>query len=170
MQISYTENRLKVMLNRKETAYFLKCTKNIFSKREKLKKLNSIYKKALIKINKYPTSSVSKIQIKQVNNERCVIIYKTSKPLVLNFQGNIYLYVAKNCAELFDIIEKLYYKEINKSELYSYKKRYYLLCETKEKIQFLDKTDIYTKAYLEEYAKLLSNNAIKKIGFYIKNS
>ena len=170
MQISYTENRLKVILNRIETASFLNETRKTFNKKERIKKLNTIYKKALIKINKYPTSCVSKIQIFQANNKRCIIIYKTTKAISLSFKNNIYLYTANNCTQVLDTIEELYNKKFIRCELYKYKNNYYLLCETKEELRNFKKTCNYVKAYLEEYAKLISKNAVTEIGFYIKNS
>lgn len=169
MHITYSENQLKVILNRNETVKFLNKTGKISNKSERIKNLNTIYKKALIKIDKFPTNCVSKIQIYQANNNRCIIIYKTPKNIPKNFKRNIYLYTTKNCEQVLSVIEQLYNDKIFKSELYKYKNNYYLLCETKEEPLNFKLTNIYVKAHLEEYAKLISNNAVAEIGYYFKN-
>lgn len=81
-----------------------------------------------------------------------------------------YIYKFNDAETLFEIVLTLYDNYSEKSSLYIYKKQYYLeMCRSYnrlEKYRAISKTNL--KDILEEYGKIVSNNAILEIGKAIK--
>ena len=71
-------------------------------------------------------------------------------------------YKAKNLNEISDILDKLRYKNANCSKLFFKTKDYYILSD-----KSIDKASKihsnYISGFLEEYATLISDNAIKDV-------
>lgn len=83
---------------------------------------------------------------------------------------NTYIFSTNSCNTLFNTIEKLYSMNIKESKLFSFNKKFYLIFTTKKSNEFCLQINKYQTAKLEEYGKLLSNNAVEKIGYLLKNS
>ena len=83
--------------------------------------------------------------------------------------NTIFLYVCNTTEELYEMIETLYKTFDAKCYLYVLNKRFYLLTKTSPNQNFI-KIKYYVKGLLEEYAKLLSADAINEIGKTIKTS
>lgn len=87
-------------------------------------------------------------------------IYKTN---------TLFMRVCNSSEELFKTVESLY-KEFNqKCFLYTLNKRFYIISKVAPNQEFFA-VKYYIKGILEEYAKLLSVDAINEIGKKIKTS
>ncbi len=77
-----------------------------------------------------------------------------------------YIYKFNDCEALFDTISQLYKDYNRESVLYAYNKQFYL--EVKHCIKHLDNkynaNEKHVKNILEEYAKVISKNAVAEIG------
>ncbi len=85
---------------------------------------------------------------------------------------NYFIYKFNDCEALFDAVSALYEKNNAKARLYTYNKQYFLevnkcITHFKYKTPYSQK---YIKNILEEYGKLISENAIIEIGKAIKDS
>ena len=171
MQIYDTNYNFKILLNKNETLYYFGKFGSKLNKNALKKRLNIILKKALIKSNRYVTCKIVLKQINRTKHKGCEIIYaKLTHYTVKQTKTVMYLKTTTNCKELFNTIEEILQANIKNSTLFLYNKKYYLICEAEQLPKNFKQTSVYTKPYLEEYAKLLSENAIKDIGRIIKNS
>ncbi len=87
----------------------------------------------------------------------------------LKATANQRYYEIENTDDLLDIISLLYNKTEKNNKLYKYNNKYYLeLFKTIPIKNFTPKVNFYLKGQLEEYGKLICNDAIAIIGSKIK--
>lgn len=172
MQVQLSKGVLKVSLNENETRHFFGKYEAKIDYRRIKKNLVYIYKCASIKANSFPTNRLEKIKFSRSKKAGCRIIYKKAIHFAINKKkvGYIYLYRCNSTDELFKTIEKLYKNFDRECSLYSYKEKYYLCFKTNPSSIASVCVSNYVKGFLEEYGKLLSTDAIKKIGAFLKSS